>query len=112
MSYTTLITALSWLGRSDEALDAFQELDATPNACADLYAYNAVISALSVAGRMSEAEGFLQQAAKLAQEQEAAAPVEAFGAVIKVCSVPDVTPKYSLRYCWKESRVSGQSPAA
>ncbi len=92
VSYTTLITALSWLGCSSDALNAFKELDATPNAQADLYAYNAVISALSVAGRMSEAEGYLQRAAKLAQEQEVAAPVEAFGAVIKVEQHHDLVP--------------------
>ena len=84
VSYTTLITALSRLGRSSEALKAFQQLDANPNAQTDLYAYNAVISALSVAGRMGEAEDFLQRAAQLAEGQEAAAPIEAFGAVIKV----------------------------
>ena len=33
---------------------------------------------------MGEAEDFLQMAAQLAEEQEAAAPIEAFGAVIKV----------------------------
>lgn len=84
VSYTTLIRALSWLGRSDDALRAFEELDANPNAQADLYAYNAVISALSVAGRMEVAEDYLRQAAQLAQNQGAPAPVEAFGAIIKV----------------------------
>ena len=85
VSYTTLIRALSWLGRSDDALRAFEELDANPNAQADLYAYNAVISALSVAGRMEVAEDYLRQAAQLAQTQGEPAPVEAFGAIIKVC---------------------------
>ncbi|DBA92143.1 TPA: hypothetical protein ACH3X1_015865 [Trebouxia sp. C0004] len=83
VSYTTLITALSWLGRSAEALEAFKELDASPSAQVDLYAYNAVISALSVAGRMTDARSYLQQAAQLAQDQAAPAPVEAFGAIIK-----------------------------
>ena len=85
VSYTTLITALSWLGRSADALEAFKELDASPNAQVDLYAYNAVISALSVAGRMTDARSYLQRAAQLAQDQAAPAPVEAFGAIIKVC---------------------------
>jgi pentatricopeptide repeat protein len=84
VSYTTLITALSWLGRSADALEAFKELDASPNAQVDLYAYNAVISALSVAGRMTDAKSYLQRAAQLAQDQAAPAPVEAFGAIIKV----------------------------
>ena len=86
VSYTTLIRALSWLGRSNDALQAFEELDANPNAQADLYAYNAIISALSVAGRMEDAEKYLQHAAQLAQNQGEPAPVEAFGAIIKVCS--------------------------
>ena len=85
VSYTTLIRALSWLGRSEDALQAFKELDANPNAQADLYAYNAIISALSVAGRMEVAEDYLRQAAQLAQAQSEPAPVEAFGAIIKVC---------------------------
>ena len=85
VSYTTLIRALSWLGRSDDALQAFEDLDANPNAQADLYAYNAIISALSVAGRMEVAEDYLRQAAQLAQDQREPAPVEAFGAIIKVC---------------------------
>ena len=85
VSYTTLIRALSWLGRSDDALQAFEELAANPNAQADLYAYNAIISALSVAGRMEVAEDYLRQAAQLAQAQSEPAPVEAFGAIIKVC---------------------------
>ena len=85
VSYTTLITALSWLGRSADALQAFQDLDADPNAQADLYAYNAIINALSVAGRMDDAEEYLQRAAELAQKRREPAPVEAFGAIIKVC---------------------------
>lgn len=84
MSYTTLITALSWLGRSSDAVEAFKALDASPNAQADLYAYNAIINALSVAGRMTDAKSYLQRAGQLAQDQDVAAPVEAFGAVIKV----------------------------
>ncbi len=84
VSYTTLITALSWLGCSADALEAFKELDASPNAQVDLYAYNAIISALSVAGRMTDARSYLQRAAQLAQDQAAPAPVEAFGAIIKV----------------------------
>ena len=86
VSYTTLIRALSWLGRSNDALQAFEELNANPNAQADLYAYNAIISALSVAGRMEDAEKYLRRAAQLAQDQQQPAPVEAFGATIKVCS--------------------------
>ena len=84
VSYTTLIRALSWQGRSADALQAFKDLDANPNAQADLYAYNAVISALSVAGRMEDAEEFLRRASQLAQQQSEPAPVEAFGAIIKV----------------------------
>lgn len=84
MSYTTLITALSRLGRSSDAVEAFKALDASPNAQADLYAYNAIINALSVAGRMTDAKTYLQRAGQLAQDQDVAAPVEAFGAVIKV----------------------------
>ena len=84
MSYTTLITAQSRLGHSSEALQAFQELDSSPTAQPDLYAFNAIISALSVAGRMRQAESYLQRAAKIAEEQEIVPPVEAFGAVIKV----------------------------
>ncbi|KAL3156917.1 hypothetical protein ABBQ38_001179 [Trebouxia sp. C0009 RCD-2024] len=83
VSYTTLIRALSWLGRSNDALQAFEELNANPNAQADLYAYNAIISALSVAGRMEDAEKYLRRAAQLAQDQQEPAPVEAFGATIK-----------------------------
>lgn len=84
VSYTTLITAQSRLGQSTEALQAFQELDTSPSAQPDLYAFNAIISALSVAGRMSQAESYLQRAAQMAEAQETAPPVEAFGAVIKV----------------------------
>ena len=72
------------MGHSAEAVQAFQELDASASAQADLYAYNAVISALAVAGRMSEAETYLQRANELAQAQEVGPPLEAFGAVIKV----------------------------
>ena len=96
VSYTTLITALSWLGRSADALEAFKELDASPNAQVDLYAYNAVISALSVAGRMTDARSYLQRAAQLAQDQAAPAPVEAFGAIIKVCYSKT---KHALAFC-------------
>lgn len=83
VSYTTLITAQSRLGHSAEALQAFQELDASPNAQGDLYAFNAVISALAVAGKMQQAEAYLQRASKMAQSQETGPPLEAFGAVIK-----------------------------
>ena len=98
VSYTTLITALSRLGRSSDAVEAFKALDASPNAQADLYAYSAVINALSVAGRMTDAKTYLQSAGQLAQDQEVAAPVEAFGAVIKVrhCT--------AIHYCRRKSK--------
>ncbi len=58
-----------------------------PGAKSDLYAHNVLVNGLSKAGRMAEAESYLELATQIAQQEGVALPIEGFGAVVKARAV-------------------------
>ena len=67
-------------------------LQDAPGAKSDLYAHNVLIHGLSKAGRMAEAESYLEMATRVAQQEEVALPIEGFGAVVKASQLSRPSP--------------------
>ena len=67
-------------------------LQDAPGAKSDLYAHNVLINGLSKAGRMAEAESYLEMATQIAQQEGVALPIEGFGAVVKASQLSRLSP--------------------
>ena len=82
VSYTTLITALTAMGRFQEARRVFDSMQRDKAVSVDLAAFGAMAAALSKEGDMLAARALLVRAAEDAKAAGKQPPVQAYGAVI------------------------------
>ncbi|CAL8460726.1 g257 [Coccomyxa elongata] len=82
LSYTSLITSLTRLGRPEDAVLAFRAMEADARVAVDVAALNAAVDALARCGRMGDAERQLDHAMQLCERQGRQPPLEAYGALL------------------------------